>query len=112
MTSCHGGFDGLSLSRLVRSCNAFVLLEFTQPQRCRPYLAGQFVWLLEDEPDAAVLHEEINAPAALNIVNRPLHGSALSLRRWLFFNGGHQRLMKSVAGSISALLVAEAGPRR
>lgn len=94
------------------SSGTMVLLEFTQPQRRRPYLAGQFVWLLDDEPNAAILQEEINTHVALEIVNRPLHGSTMSLRRWLFFKGGHQRLMADVAGNIAALLAAEASPER
>lgn len=87
-----------------------VLLEFTQPQRQRPYLVGQFVWMLEDTPDGVILREEINTSAALEIVSRPLHGSALSVRRWLFFKGGHQRLMKDTSGNIRELLATESGP--
>ena len=83
-----------------------VILEFSQPQRERPYLAGQFVWLLSDtaEGTAAVLQEEINTPTALQIVERPLHGHRPSLRRYLFFAGGHKRLMKDVAANIRSLL--------
>ena len=83
-----------------------VILEFSQPDRQRPYLAGQFVWLLTDTDDgtAAVLQEEINTPVALGIVDRPLHGRRLSFRRWLFFAGGHRRLMKDVEKNITALL--------
>lgn len=88
-----------------------VILEFTQPQRRRPYLAGQFIWQLEDRHQAtAVLQEDINTPTALEIVNRPLDGSPLSFRRWLFFSGGHQRLMKEVANNLRSLLAAEPGP--
>ena len=32
-----------------------VLIEFSQPQRKRPYLMGQFVWLLSDEDGDALL---------------------------------------------------------
>ncbi len=89
------------------------IVEFDQPQRRRPYLEGQFVWQLEDGPDTtAVLREEINTPAALGIVNRPLHGSALSFRRWLFFAGGHQRLMKDLANNLRDLLAAQTGQHR
>jgi hypothetical protein len=88
-----------------------VILEFTQPRQRRPYLAGQFVWQLQDGHEAtAVLQEEINTPTALGIVNRPLHGSPLSFRRWLFFTGGHQRLMKEVVDNLRSLLAAEPGP--
>lgn len=87
-----------------------VVLNFDQPHRRRPYLAGQFVWQLEDEPDtAAVLREEINTPTALSIVTRPLHGSPMSFRRWLFFAGGHQRLMKDVAANLRDLLAPVTG---
>lgn len=83
-----------------------VTLEFQQPTRKRPYLAGQFVWLLSDATDGtgAVLREEINTPDALGIVDEPLHGSRFSLRRFLFFAGGHQRLMKDVTANIQTLL--------
>ncbi|MCP4225289.1 MAG: hypothetical protein GY773_18275, partial [Actinomycetia bacterium] len=84
-----------------------------QPQRRRPYLAGQGVWQLEDGPDTtAVLREEINTSFALGIVSRPLHGSALSFRRWLFFAGGHQRLMKDLASNLRELLTAETDQHR
>ena len=102
-------FD-VEISQQETGSGTLVLLEFTQPQRQRPYLSGQFVWMLEDEPGAAVLREEINTRDALEIVSRPLHGSALSLRRWLFFTGGHQRLMKETARNIRELLAAEASP--
>ncbi len=83
-----------------------IILEFSQPSRRRPYLAGQFVWLLTDSDDGttAVLREEINTSIALSIVDRPLHGRRFSLRRYLFFAGGHQRLMKDVAANIRTLL--------
>ena len=81
-----------------------VLVEFSQPRRGRPYLEGQFVWLLRDEGDEAVLQEEINTPAALAIVDRPLHGQGRSLRRRLFFAGGHERLMGEVAANLQRLL--------
>ncbi|NNF56154.1 MAG: hypothetical protein HKN03_17130 [Acidimicrobiales bacterium] len=102
-------FD-VEISQEIISTGTLVLLEFSQPHRRRPYLAGQFVWLLEDAPDMAVLREEINTPAALEIVKTPLHGSPLSFRRWLFFKGGHQRLMNEVAANIGTLLATEAGP--
>lgn len=87
-----------------------VVLDFDQPGRSRPYLAGQFLWLLTDEPDTtAVLREEINTPTALGIVDRPLHGSPMSVRRWLFFAGGHQRLMKDVAANLRLLLKPDPG---
>lgn len=83
-----------------------IVVEFSQPERQRPYLAGQFVWLISDVNDetAAVLREEINTPAALEIVDRPLSGHGISVRRFLFFAGGHARLMKDVAANIRALL--------
>ncbi len=84
---------------------SLVLLEFSQPERSRPYLAGQFIWELVDEPDeTAVLHEHINTTQALAIVSSPLHGPRPSLRRELFFRGGHQRLMKDTASNLHSLL--------
>ena len=81
-----------------------VLVEFSQPARHRPYLAGQFVWLLSAGGHGAVLDEEINTPTALEIVDRPLCGHRFSIRRWLFFAGGHQRLMAEATANIRALL--------
>lgn len=84
-----------------------VWIEFSQPDRKRPYIAGQFIWLLSDDIDgAAVLREEINTREALSVVSRPLDGPRPSFRRWLFFAGGHQRLMKDVEGNLRALLSA------
>lgn len=86
-----------------------VVLDFEQPQQRRPYLTGQFIWQLQDGPDTtAVLQEDINTETALAIVSRPLHGSTPSFRRWLFFTGGHQRLMGDVAGNLRELLAAQA----
>ena len=82
-----------------------VVMEFLQPECDRPYLSGQFIWVLEDEPDGtAVWREEINTPAALAVVSHPLHGASPSLRRWMFFAGGHQRLMKEVVANVRSLL--------
>jgi hypothetical protein len=81
-----------------------VLVEFSQPGRKRPYLVGQFVWLLSAGGNGAVLDEEINTPTALEIVDRPLHGHRFSVRRWLFFAGGHKRLMTEATANIRALL--------
>lgn len=84
------------------------IVEFSQPGQRRPYLVGQFVWLLgEDSGPTAVLREEINTATALEIVDTPLHGAPLSFRRWLFFSGGHQRLMKVVAANLRSLMGAD-----
>ena len=82
----------------------YVTIEFSQPNRRRPYLAGQFVWLLLDDGPAAVLREEINTEEALKLVSRPLDGAPGSLRRFLFFTGGHQRVMSDVANNLRGLL--------
>lgn len=89
----------------------WVLVEFTQPGRRRPYLEGQFVWLLSDITGAtgAELREEINTPAALEIVDRPLHGHRFSFRRSLFFAGGHRRLVRDVVANIRTLLESDRG---
>ncbi len=98
-------FD-VELRQRRRETDTEVIVEFSQPHLKRPYLVGQFVWLLGDTDDGsgAVLQEEINTPAALEIVERPLHGHALSIRRFLFFAGGHKRLMESVAANLRRLL--------
>ena len=89
-----------------------VVVDFSQPARRRPYLDGQFVWLISaaDGGGGAVLREEINTERALEIVERPLHGSRFSLRRFLFFSGGHQQVMKAVAGNIRVLLEESRSP--
>ena len=82
-----------------------VVVEFSQPERKRPYLEGQFVWLMSDaEEKGAVLTEEINTPRALSFVEKPLHGRPFSARRWLFFAGGHARLMKDAVANLRTLL--------
>lgn len=81
-----------------------VVVEFAQPSKRRPYLGGGFIWRLEDDGDGAILNEEINTPAALAIVSGPLDGASPSFRRWLFFAGGHKRLMHDVADNLEALL--------
>lgn len=84
-----------------------ILFELKQPKRRQPYLAGQFIWQLEDEGSAAVLHEHINTPTALALVDRPVHGSPLSFRRWLFFNGGHERLTNDVVARLRDLAATQ-----
>lgn len=83
-----------------------VLVEFSQPGRKHPYLEGQFVWLLSAGDQGAILNEEINTPTALDIIDRPLHGRRFSVRRWLFFAGGHKRLMAEATTNIRTLLSA------
>lgn len=97
-------FD-VTISLHDRATGPLAIVDFAQPWRRRPYLAGQFIWQLEDaDGTAAVLREEINTPTALKTVSRPLHGSPLSFRRWLFFSGGHQRLMMEATANLRGLL--------
>jgi len=56
------------------------------------------------EGSGAELREEINTPPGLDIVARPLDGSGFGFRRFLFFAGGHKRLMKDVESNLRALL--------
>lgn len=83
-----------------------VTVDVSQPHRGRPYLDGQFVWLLTDDPDgpAAVLREEINTPAALALVDRPVSGHRFSLKRYAFFEVGHERVMEDLHQNVNALL--------
>ena len=67
-----------------RPDDAFVV-RFSQPQRRTPYLAGEFLWTLRDDPDGALFDEQINTAEALRVVARPLGGERPSPRRWLFF---------------------------
>ncbi|MDH3682133.1 MAG: hypothetical protein OEV40_19540 [Acidimicrobiia bacterium] len=99
-------FD-VEMRQQVADSGTLVIVEISQPGRRRPYLAGQFVWQLTDDADAAVLQEEINTPTALAIVSRPLDGSGPSLRRWLFFVVGHERVMRDVAANLRALLAED-----
>lgn len=48
--------------------------------------------------------EQINTDRALQIVGQPLGGRKTSLRRWLFFRLGHQRVMVGATKAIAALL--------
>jgi hypothetical protein len=69
----------------------------------RPNVTGQFVWLPTNSDAEGA--EEINIPTALSGVERPLTGGGFSFRRFLFFAGGHKRLMKDVAGNLRELLM-------
>ena len=84
--------------------DAVFRVRFAQPQRKVPYLAGDFSWALSDEGSAAVFDEQINTEQAFHVASEPLNGSKPSLRRWLFFRVGHQRVMAGATKNIAALL--------
>lgn len=80
-----------------------LLVRFTQPDRNVPYLQGDLIWTLRDEPEGAVLEEQINTDRALEVVSDPLGGPRPSLRRWLFFRMGHKQVMARATSNIAAL---------
>jgi len=79
-------------------------VRFTQPDRSAPYLQGDLLWVISDEPDGAILDEQINTQRALDVVAEPLGGDRPSLRRWLFFRIGHKQVMQGATRNIGALL--------
>lgn len=79
-------------------------VRFAQPDRTAPYLQGDLLWIISDEPDGAVLNEQINTQRALEIVDEPLGGDRPSLRRWLFFRIGHKQVMTGATRNIGTLL--------
>ncbi len=86
-----------------RSDGEFVV-RFSQPERRVPYLEGEFLWTVTDEPGGAVLDEQINTESAHVVVSEPLHGARPSIRRWLFFRAGHQQVMSRMTNNVAALL--------
>jgi hypothetical protein len=80
------------------------LVTFSQPDRVTPYLAGDLVWTLSDDGDAAVFDEQINTTSAMQHGRQPLGGAGWSFRRWLFFRIGHHQVMDGAMKNIAALL--------
>ncbi len=80
------------------------LVRFSQPERDTPYLQGELVWWVGDEPDGAVLDEQINTEAAMTVATEPLNGPRPSLRRWLFFRVGHAQVMRRATSNLASLL--------
>ena len=80
------------------------IVRFSQGGRPVPYLQGDFVWTITDEGDGAVLDEQINTEAALEVGDEPLSGQKVSLRRWLFFRMGHKQVMQGAATNLAVLL--------
>lgn len=81
-------------------------VRFAQPDRKVPYLQGVFMWGIEDGNGGAVFHEQINTVRALEVGGEPVSGPKPSLRRWLFFRMGHERVMAAATTNIAALLAA------
>lgn len=79
-------------------------VRFSQPERARPYLEGDAVWSVRAEPGAVVFDEQINTERALTTGGQPLGGPAPSLRRWLFFRMGHERVMATATTNVASLL--------
>ncbi len=81
-------------------------VRFAQPDRKVPYLQGAFTWAIEDGNGGAVFDEQINTVRALEVGGEPVSGPKPSLRRWLFFRMGHERVMAAATTNIAALLAA------
>jgi hypothetical protein len=79
-------------------------VRFSQPDLDVPYLQGDLLWVISDEPEGAVLDEQINTGLALQAVSEPLGGPGRSLRRYLFFRVGHKQVMRGASRNIAALL--------
>ena len=84
--------------------NGSFRVRFTQPDRTVPYLQGDLLWSIADEPDGAVFDEQINTQRALAVVTEPLGGDGRSLRRWLFFQMGHKQVMSRATRNIGDIL--------
>lgn len=80
------------------------LVRFSQHDRAVPYLEGDLLWIVTDLDGSVLFDEQINTDRALQIVLKPLTGPSPSLRRWLFFRMGHQRVMAQATDNIAALL--------
>lgn len=86
-----------------------VVVRFTQPDRDVPYLEGELLWIVRDQLDGPVLDEQINTPTVLQDLGAPLGGPKRSLRRWLFFKVGHQRVMRRAVRNIAQILERRPG---
>jgi hypothetical protein len=60
-----------------------------------------------DETAGAYLDEQINTEHAFHVVDKALTGVRRSLRRWLFFRGGHSLVMNRATRNIATLLNRE-----
>ena len=95
---------GFRFDVTITQANEKFLVRFSQPERAGPYLDGDLLWTVLENPEGAVLDEQINTQRALEAGAGPLGGSGRSLRRWLFFRIGHKQVMTGATGNIAALL--------
>jgi len=93
---------------LIRQEGYVFIVRFSQPERSVPYLEGDLLWLITDDPDGTVLDEQINTKRAMQSVNEPLGGRRTSLRRWLFFRLGHKQVMSAATKNLARLLDQQA----
>ena len=80
------------------------VVRFSQPGRSVPYLQGEALWTITDSGPWAQLDEQINTPAALEVVSEPLGGPRRSLRRRLFFMIGHRQVMSGAMENLATWL--------
>ena len=88
---------------MIRKGNDFVV-QFSQPRRDVPILAGEILWSFRDVEGGAVLQEEINTELASEHVSHPLSGPKPSVRRWVFFRVGHAQVMKNATRNLAGLV--------
>ncbi len=91
--------------RIRRETESLFTVNFSQPDREVPYLDGDAVWMLYEDPtgDGALLVEHINDRQALEWRAAPLTGKKASLRRWCFFRFGHAQVMDEVTANLARL---------
>ena len=80
------------------------IVALTQPRRPAPYLDGELLWQMADDPAGALFAEHINTAQAQAAGARALAGAARSLRRWLFFRVGHPQVMRQLMDRMATLL--------
>ncbi len=80
------------------------LVRISQDERTSPYLEGDLLWRIDDATEGVVFEEQINTQVALDNDAELLTGAPRSLRRWLFFRLGHERVMWDLTANLAALL--------
>lgn len=92
--------------RIRKEAEGMFIVNFSQPGRDVPYLAGDALWTIYDSPtgEGALLVEHINDLTAVEKRCLPLTGAKPSLRRWFFFRFGHANVMDTLVKRVAALL--------
>lgn len=92
--------------RIRKEAEGLFIVNFSQPNREVPFLDGDAVWTVYDNPtgEGALLVEHINDVAAVEKRAAPLTGPKPSFRRWLFFKLGHASAMDEITKRIAAMV--------